>query len=103
MPKEAEPWCNRQATTITASAPIMPSTTVYHGMKTVATQTAPVDFCLVEHAFSQLPPESHLSLLSKLFSAYLSQFSVTVPNDFLSNAASATLWLSCQGYWHYAA
>jgi len=90
IPKEAEPQCNRLATTVTANAPI----TVHHGVKTVATQTIPVDFCLVEYAFSQLPAEYHLSLLSKLFSAYLSQFSVTIPNNFLSNAASAMLQLS---------
>ena len=54
-------------------------------MKTGTVQTNPVDFCLVEYMFNQLPMKSQLSTLSKLFSVYLSQFSLTVPNDFLDN------------------
>lgn len=47
--------------------------------------------------FNQLLAESQLSTLSKLFSAYLSQFSLTVPNDLLDNAASAMQRLSDGG------
>ena len=71
-----------------------PLATVHCSVKEDAIQTDSVDFCLVEYMFNQLPAESQLSTLSKLFSMYLSQFSLTVPNDFLDNAASAMLRLS---------
>jgi len=78
-------------------APIL-STTVRHGLKTTATQTNSEEASLVEYALNQLPTESQLSALSKLFSAYLrDQFSLTVPDDFLKNAASAMLRLSDGG------
>lgn len=71
--------------------------TVHCSVKTDTVQTDPVEFCLVEYMFNQLPVESQLSTLSKLFSVYLSQFSLTVPNDFLDNAASAMQRLSDGG------
>ena len=45
--------------------------------------------------FSQLPAELQLTVLSKLFSLYLSKmFSLTVPEDFLFYATNAMLRLS---------
>ena len=51
---------------------------VHCSVKTDTVQTDPEEFCLLEYMFNQLPAESQLSTLSKLFSVYLSQFSLTV-------------------------
>jgi len=95
--KDAKAWCNGQASNIIVVDPIL-STAVCHGLKTTATQTNSVEVSLVEYALNQLPTESQLLALSKLFSAYLSDhFLLTVLNDFLKNAASAMLRLSGGG------
>ena len=100
--KDAETWCNGQARNATADAPTF-SVTVHRNLKTTAAQTSPVEFCLVEYALNQLPAESQLLALSRLFSAYLrDQFSLVVPNDFLNNAASAMLRLSDGGHTNVA-
>ena len=112
-PKDAEAWYNGQAVNVTANAPSL--STVCHGLNTTATQTSPVESCLVEYALNQLPAESRLLALSKLFSAYLSdQLSLIVPNDFFEQCCQCNVevirWWShkctvqsCQRYWHNAA
>ena len=61
-------------------------------------QTNPVDECTVMYMFNRLPVESQLTLLSDLFSSYLTNvYSLTVPKDFLCNAANAMLRLSDGG------
>ena len=61
-------------------------------------QTNPVDECTVMYMFNRLPAESQLTLLSDLFSSYLTNvYSLTVPKDFLCNAANAMLRLSDGG------
>ena len=61
-------------------------------------QTNSIDSCTVMYMFSQLPAELQLTVLSELFSSYLSKmFSLTVPEDFLFYATNAMLRLSDGG------
>ena len=58
-------------------------------------QTNPIDSCTIMYIFSQLSAELQLTVLSELFSSYLSKtFSLTVPEDFLFYATNAMLRLS---------
>ncbi|XP_065884177.1 uncharacterized protein [Dysidea avara] len=91
-PKDAETWCCGESVTI-AQVSASPARTV----QSEGVQTTPVDLAFVCHIFNQLQTECQLAALSELFSTYMSQFSLTVPADFLSNAANAMVRLSDAG------
>jgi len=70
---------------------------VSHTVQSEGVQTSPVDVALLQYLFSQLQPECQLAALSELFTSYMNQFSLAVPNDFLSNAANAMVRLTDAG------
>ena len=62
-------------------------------------QTDPVGLYMLLDMLDQIPEESHLSLLSELFSVFLSiKFALSVPKDFLCLAAIAMVQLP-EGGW----
>ena len=91
-PKDAEAWCCGQS----VPNAIMQAS-VSHTVQSESIQTTPVDLALVQYMFNQLQAECQLAALSELFSSYMNQFALAVPNDFLSNAANAMVQLSDAG------
>ena len=73
-------------------------TSVSHTVHSVAVQTTPVDLAVVQYMFNQLQPECQPAALSELFSSYMNQLSLPVPDDFLINAANAMVRLSDAGW-----
>ena len=64
----------------------------------VAVQTEALEPSSLIHLFSKLPVETHLQVLSGLFTSYLSvASSVSVPDDFLNHAAAAIVCLRKSG------
>jgi len=62
--------------------------------KCIGVQTEDLDVAAVVHMFRRLPPDTHLQVLSRLFSSHLSAFSSpSVPEDFLCHAAAAIVRL----------
>jgi len=59
-------------------------------MQSCFTQTELPDASNVEYLFKELPLDSQLKLLSRLFSSFVSsKFGISVPNDYLEYSASA--------------
>ena len=68
-----------------------------HAVQSEGVQTTPVDIALVQYMFNQLQPECQLVALSELFTSYMKHLSLTIPEDFLRNAANAMVHLSDAG------
>ena len=66
--------------------------------ESVAVQTEALEPSTLIHLFSRLPVETHLQVLSRLFTSYVSAASsLTVPDDFLCHAAAAIVHLHENG------
>lgn len=73
-------------------------TTSTASMTSSNVQTNQVDSCLIMDMLNQLPRESHLPILSELFSTCVSLlFKLSLPKDFLCLAANAMVQLSNGG------
>ena len=88
-PKEAEAFYNKKL------PPRMCTTASTASMTSATVQTNPVDSNLLMDMLNWLPTESHLPVISELFSTCVSLlFKLSVPKDFLCLAANAMVQLS---------
>ena len=85
-PREAEAFYRGNLSQVSPRVPL--------NGKCIGVQTEDLEAAAVVHMFRRLPPDTHLQVLSKLFSSHLSAFSSpSVPEDFLCHAAAAIVRL----------
>ena len=94
-PKEAEAFYNDQLPQVLQpQVGVVSSVAVSSNIASVSVQTDDMEPSALIHLFSRLPVNTHLQVLSKLFTSYLSTTSsVLVPDDFLCHAAAAIVQL----------
>ena len=96
-PREAESQFHRS---LTQPNPSSVNNNVKKCRKAIcaSTQTDDMDMTTIVHCYDKLSADSKLEILSKLFTSYmLSNFSLLVPDDFLSCSAKAMSKLKSSG------
>ena len=94
-PKEAEAFYNDQLPQVLQpQVGVVSSVAVSSNIASVSVQSDDMEPSALIHLFSRLPVNTHLQVLSKLFTSYLSATSsVLVPDNLLCHAAAAIVQL----------
>ena len=91
-PKEAEAFYNDQV--LQPQVSVVSTVAISSNIASASVQTDDMEPSALINLFSRLPVDTHLQVLSKLFTSYLSvTSSVLVPDDFLCHAAAAIVQL----------
>ena len=91
-PKEAEAFYNDQV--LQPQVSVVSTVAISSNIASASVQTDDMEPSALINLFSRLPVDTHLQVLSKLFTSYLSATSsVLVPDDFLCLAAAAIVQL----------